>query len=413
MIIGLSGRKNTGKTTLSELLINRGYERASFATPLKEYVAKLFDWEVGSLYTQKGKEEILNNPVFWNKESCKKLEDLAQIKLNFIDEKKFNSRRDALQYIGTDVLRAADPDFHVKRFAEKFFDGDYVIDDVRFLNEVETLRKMNGVCVHVVRPYNWVYSNHDSEISISRRYVEYFVLNDTSQQKLVKKFDSFLNNLFSARKKPISRMELFEAMNISNGNVSEAAKYLKFSKNKTVDLITKNLINIDENTYKLNHDAFSNPSREASYWAGIISSYGKIKKCSTYDYSIELSFSDIEIAQGFKRFILSSDDIIENKGKYNLNVLSPYIIDDLKLWNIEPIRYNHVPDIIRNNEDFLMCWLTGFVDGNKNLEMDIVSNQETLEFVKNSIKIPCVLSQDNNLFNLRFSRLDFLNSRNY
>jgi hypothetical protein len=234
MIVGLSGRKNTGKTTLSELLINRGFKRASFATALKEYVAQLFEWELKDLYTQKGKEETLNTPVIWNQSICHKLEDLAGLDLNFIGELQFNTRRDALQYIGTDVLRGADPNFHVNKFAEKFRDGNFVVDDVRFLNEINTLRTMNGVCIHIIRPYNWIYSNHASEISISRNDVDYLVLNDKSQEKLVRKFNLFLDNLLSKRKKALSRMELLENLDKSCGDIDRAAQYLDCSKNKIV-----------------------------------------------------------------------------------------------------------------------------------------------------------------------------------
>ncbi|RTK93307.1 MAG: hypothetical protein EKK64_10380 [Neisseriaceae bacterium] len=421
MIFGISGRKNTGKTTLSERLIERGFKRASFATPLKEYVAKLFNWEIGSLYTQQGKEELLDNPVFWNKQICDKLEDLAQINLNFTDEVKFCTRRDALQYIGTDVLRDADPEFHVKKFAEKFIDGDYVVDDVRFLNEVDTLKKMNGVCVHIIRPYNWVYSNHDSEISVSRKDVDYVVLNDSSQHKMVRKFDMFLDGLFSKRKKPISKIELIEVMNQFNGDTKEAAKYLKCSTDKIVWWATKYMINIDRNTYKLNHDAFFRPSKEAAYWAGVISADGTIKKHLVHDYLVEFSSLDVELVQGLKYFLNTNKPIYEynqpinNKTKHSLTFSSPYIIEDLKLWNVEPLKSknNHIPDCIKNNEELLCYWLVGLIDGDgsiylakeESIRITILASLQIIDFLKEWLDIPCSKSQEKdieNLFNLKF-----------
>ena len=423
MIVGISGRKNTGKTTLSELLIKRGFERASFATPLKEYVAKLFNWQLGSLYTQLGKEELLDNPVIWDKHTCFKLEDMVGIKLNFIDKLKFNTRRDALQYIGTDVLRGADPEFHVKKFSEKFIDGNYVVDDVRFLNEVDTLRKMNGVCVHIIRPYNWIYSNHDSEISISRKDIDYVVLNDSSQHKLIRKFDMFLDGLISKRKKPISRIELIDILSKSQGDTTKAAKYLNCSRDKIIWWATKYMINISRNTYELNHDAFLKPTKESSYWAGVISADGTIKEHQTYNYLIELGCLDIELTQGLKDFLNTDKPIYEyvqpinDKIRYDLTVSSPYIIDDLKLWNVEPLKSknNHVPDCIRNNEELLCYWLVGLIDGDgsiyltqdgQNVGIDILASRQIIDFVRDWLKIPCSESQEkdiNNLFNLNFS----------
>jgi dephospho-CoA kinase len=99
MIIALSGRKNTGKTTLANLLIKKGFVKISFATALKEYVSKLYNWNLEDLYSQKGKESLLTHAVYWNKDVCRKLEEIVGIKLNYIENRKFSNRREALQYI--------------------------------------------------------------------------------------------------------------------------------------------------------------------------------------------------------------------------------------------------------------------------------------------------------------------------
>lgn len=315
MIVGLSGRKNTGKTTLSDLLIKRGFKRASFATPLKEYVAQLFDWDLQSLYTQAGKEEILSSPVIWNIDVCKKLEDIANIKLNFIEDALFNSRRDILQFIGTDVLRAADPDFHVNKFAEKFLDGDYVVDDVRFMNEVETLKKINGFSAHVVRPYNWIYSNHDSEISVTRKDVDCVILNHVSKEVLIDNFDLFLDDLLSGKE-----------------NSEEIYK------------------NINKN-YDIN-DMFLTPDKKSSYWAGFITYAGLFK-----DKHIEFNPHYAEIIEGIEGIdsflTLNKSGIID----------SPFIIDDLKLWNLNPDSMDsniHFPKCILDNREFRWYFLAGW-----------------------------------------------------
>lgn len=422
MIVALSGRKSTGKTTLSELLISRGFKQVSFATPLKEYVAELFNWNLSDLYSQSGKEELLETPVVWDLDKCQKLEKIIGIKLNFINEVTFLTRRDALQYIGTDVLRGTDPDFHVNKFAEKFSEGNYVVDDLRFINELNVLKNMKAIIIHIIRPYNWTYSNHDSEISILRKDVEYLVINDTSHHKLIRKFNIFLDGLLSKRKKPISRSKLLEVLDKSNGDTTKAAKTIGCSRDKIVWWASKYIVNISRNSYDLNHDAFYTPDKESAYWAGVISADGTIKKHLKYDYLLELGSIDRELVEGFKNFLNTKKPIYTNFRDevrhpiHSITISSPYIIDDLKRWNIEPKKSqnNQIPDCIKNNEELLCYWLVGLIDGDgsiyfikkiNNIGLTILASREIIDFINNWLNIPASIIQEkdiDNLWNLRF-----------
>ena len=106
MIISLSGRKGSGKSTLANLLTNHGYKKVSFADKLKELTAELYGWELTSLYDATAKEEILPHPVQWDETKAQKLAKLinATKPLNS-QSREFKSRREALQFIGTEVLR--------------------------------------------------------------------------------------------------------------------------------------------------------------------------------------------------------------------------------------------------------------------------------------------------------------------
>ena len=51
MIVGVSGLKRSGKDTVAELLVKEyGFERYSFADPIKEAMSIVFDWDDRYLY---------------------------------------------------------------------------------------------------------------------------------------------------------------------------------------------------------------------------------------------------------------------------------------------------------------------------------------------------------------------------
>ena len=73
MLIGLADRKASGKSTVSKIIIDHGFQRASFAAGLKEYVGKLYGWTFEDLNTQEGKESLLLQPAKWDQIKCKEL----------------------------------------------------------------------------------------------------------------------------------------------------------------------------------------------------------------------------------------------------------------------------------------------------------------------------------------------------
>jgi hypothetical protein len=110
MKIAILGKAGSGKSTLSDKLVNElQYKRLSFAGKMKEFV-----------------EAILMRPLD---------------KSNPLD-------REFIQRFGTDLCRKRDPEVWIKHFAltyketiQKQVDKRVVVDDCRFLNEAEFLRK--------------------------------------------------------------------------------------------------------------------------------------------------------------------------------------------------------------------------------------------------------------------------------
>lgn len=142
MIISISGKKGSGKSTLSLELINNGFIKISFADFLKEVCAKLYDFPHEWTLSQEHKEMILEIPYVWNEEKCKELSLLIDEEIKFDGvEVEFYTIRHMLQYIGTEVLRKHDSDFHVKKTIERIDNKkNYCLDDTRFENELKILK---------------------------------------------------------------------------------------------------------------------------------------------------------------------------------------------------------------------------------------------------------------------------------
>lgn len=199
-LIALSGRKNSGKSTISNYLVNNeGFSKISFADYLKELIINVFLIDKSYLYDQNLKELKCFNFVtdlnFYKKISKYVSEDVTYLFNKIIN---INTSRELLQFIGTDILRAHDENFHVKKTLLKIqnnLNTNFVCDDVRFKNELLGLKSLNAEEYFIIRPYNWNVSNHASEISINWFDINKIIINNNDVNILINSF----NNRYSLK----------------------------------------------------------------------------------------------------------------------------------------------------------------------------------------------------------------------
>lgn len=122
--IALAGNMYAGKSTIADVLTEYGYHRMAFAAPLKNVAALAYGTiEKGNDYETVG------------------LDGAASPK----------SGRTILQEVGQ-AMKAVDRDFWIKCFlrdAERYGDQPLVVDDMRFLFEMDALLDRNWVVVGV------------------------------------------------------------------------------------------------------------------------------------------------------------------------------------------------------------------------------------------------------------------------
>ena len=198
MIIGFAGRMRSGKTELAKVCESKGYRRLYFALPLKQLCADLLDISMDEL--NKAKNEGTDIGLFLGDDMCTILSEETEIPLDTVREicygKTINNVREMLQFIGTDLIRKYNKDWHVNRVRQMIEDGyDYVIDDVRFPNEKKMIEDLGGDCWFVTRTTLENVSNHESETSITwKDCFNKFIINDSTLHEMLLKWEIFMDN---------------------------------------------------------------------------------------------------------------------------------------------------------------------------------------------------------------------------
>lgn len=435
IIIGLSGRMQSGKTTLADALVDRGFEKISIAHYLKDIVSKLYEIDIKFLYDPDKKNIKLDCPILWNEEIAYKLSKIMDVECKKIwnnDSCQLWSFRDVLQYIGNEVIRRYDYDFHIKKTIENISDDrNYVCDDIRYPNELKTFKGLGAHCIFIMRPNNFDVSNHDSEISLNWSYFKYHIVNNKKKSTFINCIMKFVDNLFieaSGRKKfLLSRNELLLLLYTYNFSTKKVANKINCSRDKIVWWCKRYLIYLSGNHYNYNHYAFMNANEESAYYAGLLSADGCIKKSgiSKTCYVTELSSNDLTLITGLKRYLGSNKKIYRRspRGKKNkilksIIIHSAYIIENLKYWNLEPrkSKRNKVPDIIKGKPNLINTWFMGMIDGdgciyfnkqrNWSIGVTVLASLEVITFLKeqyNYIQSSILPEKDiDNLYSLNF-----------
>jgi hypothetical protein len=180
MIIGVSGRIGHGKDEVAKII---------------QYLTFLETHKIEISYEQfKGSTlEMLTN---WNvKKMAGKLKEVAGMLLN-VAPSKFEDRefknsllgpewggmsiRTFLQKLGTEAMRNG---LHEHTWANAFWVNytekeNWIITDIRFPNEYESVKKRGGIMIHVHRPIPIPENEHESELALMGAEFDYYILND-------------------------------------------------------------------------------------------------------------------------------------------------------------------------------------------------------------------------------------------
>jgi len=224
MLIAFAGRMRSGKTELANICVKKGFEKIYFALPLKQLCANLLNISISKLNKLKVDKTEINLKI--DNDLCKKISEETEIPLDVV-EKTCNDViikdvRHMLQFIGTDLIRKYNTDWHVNKVRQMIdASKNYVIDDVRFKNELALVRELGGDCWFVIRPRINNISNHESETSLTwKDFGNKIIINDGSLELFTFRWETFLNTY---EKSVVTRDKCLGERNITNlfGELSE------------------------------------------------------------------------------------------------------------------------------------------------------------------------------------------------
>lgn len=311
MIIGFAGRMKSGKGVLTNELVRQGYIKLAFADFLKTTVANLYNTDLAPFTSQEGKAEILSTPFIWNNDIATKLFNALNINYLYpIENQTFFTRREALQYIGTDVLRKHDNNFHInKTLTNLDHSKNYVCEDFRYQNELDALNNISSSkSYYIIRPAIFHYSNHISETSLNWSNTSNVLINDETEQDLINKFNS--------NYRPI--------------------------------------------TYDCNNFSFLTVNLDIAFYAGFLFK----------NFSFELNNNKVSIIvknnnynnmKMLAKYLNYNKSIKVDNYKFCITIDNPYIIENLKRWDYFSNSSNTVlPDILQDNQEFISQFTKGF-----------------------------------------------------
>lgn len=181
-IIGIIGRKRHGKDTVGNFLVKYlNFIRLGYADNLKECCRAVFGFNDEQLYGNL-KETI---DKYWN-----------------------ITPRKAFEYVGTDLFRNQihnilpdiGSDIWIKSLERKILNLsenndnlNIVFTDVRFQNEIDFIKKHNGIIIKVERPDIISDSTHESETNCDNFQFDHKIINDSTLDELNNK----INNIFN------------------------------------------------------------------------------------------------------------------------------------------------------------------------------------------------------------------------
>lgn len=187
MIIGLMGKKQSGKDTAAAYLVKEhGFERRAFADPGKKYLASVLDiplWEIEKLKNDSNSRVAIG----WFRDNTHSTVTLhynslvfRQYMQNFIENAKLT--------FGEDVWANATLP------VDGFYGGRaIVLSDCRFQVEVDRIKELGGYIVKIMRPSTEDQDHHRSEVEQLSIKPDRVLLNNRSVEFLYEEVNLMLD----------------------------------------------------------------------------------------------------------------------------------------------------------------------------------------------------------------------------
>jgi hypothetical protein len=180
MIVGLTGKKRSGKSTAAEYIEKMGASRLNFKDALITEVAEGFPDLIDAIITTMNKLDY--NGWAWT--------------YGRLVAEKPPLFRTLLQNYGTEVRRGDHPDYWVDQWIDDadYIDGHIVADDVRFQNEAQAVWDKGGIIIKIERSDLEQNDSHVSETEMDHIAPDYTISVKTGElDKMFTELDRILS----------------------------------------------------------------------------------------------------------------------------------------------------------------------------------------------------------------------------
>jgi len=176
MIIGLIGKKQSGKTTLMKSLLSTRFADKFLYINFKDALVGEIKENFRELLTEISK--IYKKPI------------------DVLFDEKPPLIRALLQNYGTDVRRKDDNDYWVNKTVVGANDvfSDIIFGDIRFLNEAKAVKNIGGTLIKIERDTGQ-YDSHISETELDNIIADYVIQNNGTIEEMTKKFIEIINGI--------------------------------------------------------------------------------------------------------------------------------------------------------------------------------------------------------------------------
>jgi ABC-type oligopeptide transport system ATPase subunit len=175
MIIGLTGKKGSGKTTAARMLLGkiRGLQHINFKDALIQELKERMPKTIAEL------EHQFDRDADW------------------LFSNKPDIVRALLQDYGTTVRRKDIDTYWTDRWLEATSNLEHVVvDDVRFINEAQTVHNQGGVVIRLIRSDIESNDSHESEVQMDLIKPDYTInVKEGGQDELSAELDRIIKGL--------------------------------------------------------------------------------------------------------------------------------------------------------------------------------------------------------------------------
>lgn len=248
-VYGFSGKKGSGKDTLAKMVLenNPKFKILHFADRLKEICSVVFNINSDYFHVPEMKEVPFEKPIFIDDYifSLRRETGLELEKRGLIA----NNPRELLQFVGTDYVRSVCDSYWVdyiiniiKRTPK--INKKYIVADVRFKNEADAIKAINGNILMVRREGLDSADSHKSETEMSQINPDFLVffkngnfdlhkrlagVISSNRTKFIHKFDwrKFEPALEQFNSGAISYSDLCERLGYTRGTASSNATIIR------------------------------------------------------------------------------------------------------------------------------------------------------------------------------------------